>query len=206
MPDARPPSSSVASGPSPEQARMLEYLRSRAAALGPSEVRARIRAAAAELDAQLAVVDEAAARACPRGGNWSIAQVVDHVAQTQIRAADELRHLLAGRRPPAPPVYDALTSGAAAWAPWPELVEGLRSANAELDAVLAGIGVTPPSAGWVRARTILVANRSEPDGTVRPETFAAELDWNEYALVQRLHLLDHRTQVRGLRAALADQA
>ena len=204
MPDDRFPSSSAASGLSPQQTRMLDYLRSRAVALGPSEVRARIRAAAAELDAQLAAVDEATARAYPRGGDWSIAQVVDHLAQTQIRAADELRHLLAGRRPPAPPVYDALTSGAATWAPWAELVEGLRSANAELDAVLAGIGVPSPSAGAVRARTILVANRPEPDGTVRAETFAAELDWKEYALVQRLHLLDHRTQVRGLRAALAD--
>jgi len=204
MPDDRSPSSSAASGLSPQQARMLDYLRSRAVALGPSEVRARIRAAAAELDAQLAAIDEASARAYPRGGDWSIAQVVDHVAQTQIRAADELRHLLAGRRPPAPPVYDALTSGAATWAPWPELVEGLRSANAELDAVLAGIRVPSPSASAVHARTILVANAPEPDGTVRAETFAAELDWKEYALVQRLHLLDHRTQVRGLRAALAD--
>ena len=36
--------------------------------------------------------------------------------------------------------------------------------------------------------------------------FAAELAWQEYALVQRLHLLDHRTQVRKLRAALAAPA
>jgi hypothetical protein len=51
-------------------------------------------------------------------------------------------------------------------------------------------------------RTILLANRRAPDGRVVPETFVAELDWREYALVQRLHLLDHRTQVRNLRAAL----
>jgi hypothetical protein len=31
--------------------------------------------------------------------------------------------------------------------------------------------------------------------------FSAELGWKEYALVQRLHLLDHRNQVRKIRAA-----
>ena len=36
--------------------------------------------------------------------------------------------------------------------------------------------------------------------------FAAELTWAEYALVQRLHFLDHRGQVRALRAALATSA
>ena len=185
---------------------MLDYLRTRADALGPSEIRARVRAAAGELDAQLAAVDESAARTRPRPGDWSVAEVVDHLAQTQIRAVDELRHLLAGRRPPPPPVYEGLTSGAATWAPWEELVDGLRSANAELDAVLAQAGAASTSTGAVRARTILVANRQEPDGAVRPDTFVAELDWKEYALVQRLHLLDHRNQVHGIRVALAGDA
>ena len=52
------------------------------------------------------------------------------------------------------------------------------------------------------ARTILLANRHAPGGRVVPEMFVAELGWREYALVQRLHLLDHRTQVKKLRAAL----
>ncbi len=115
-----------------------------------------------------------------------------------IRSADELRHLLAGRRPPAPPVYDSLVSGAAAWAPWAELLEGVRAADAEFDALLgAATAAEPPATATVRA--ILVVNRPEGE----PEIFAAELGWKEYALVQRLHLLDHRTQVRTLRAAPA---
>jgi hypothetical protein len=194
---------------SAESARMLEYLEGRAAALGPPELRGRVRAAMKELDGALAGVTEAAARAHPLPGEWSIAQVVDHVAQTQIRAADELRHLLAGRRPPAPPVYEALASGAAAWAPWEELLDGLRSANEELDAQLAatiGADETGNPRGGARARTILLANRPAPGGGSVPELFTAELDWKEYALVQRLHLLDHRTQVRRLRAALDAQA
>ncbi|HEV8307454.1 MAG TPA: DinB family protein [Methylomirabilota bacterium] len=187
---------------SPEGARMLEYLTTRAAGLGVVQIRARCRAAVAELDSALAGITEAEARRHPVAGQWSIAEVVDHLAQTTIRVADELRHLLGGRRPPGPPVYEALTSGAAVWAPWPELLEGLRAANEELDHLLAGASGTEP-AGAPTARTILVVNRTGAGGRVTPEVFSAELGWKEYALVQRLHLLDHRTQVRTLRATVA---
>src|SRR5262244_507645 len=142
---------------------MIEYLEGRAAALGAAEIRARVRAAMGELDGALAGVAGDAIRAQPLPGEWSLAQVVDHVAQTQIRAADELRHLLDGRRPPAPPVYEALTSGAATWAPWPELVEGLRSANEEMDAQLAratDAGGAADLGGGATARTVLLANRT----------------------------------------------
>ena len=122
---------------SPESLRMLQYLRERAGALDPMEIHGRVRAAMSELDQALQAVGETEARAHPIEGEWSIAQVVDHIAQTQIRAADELRHLLSGRRPPAPPVYEALTSGAALWAPWAELLDGLCSANDEMSAQLA---------------------------------------------------------------------
>ena len=191
---------------SPESEKMLAYLRERAAALSAEEISGRVRAAMAELDAALAGAGEADARPHLLEGQWSVAQVTDHVAQTQIRATDELRHLLAGRRPPAPPVYEALTSGAAMWAPWPELLDGLRSANEEMMALLNAAGRpdgSPPTSGSATARTILLANRARPDGHVAPEMFVAELPWREYALVQRLHLLDHRTQVKKLRAALA---
>jgi hypothetical protein len=186
-----------------ESQAMIDYLEGRAAALGPREIRHRVRAAMHELDAALDGVGEAEARAHPIEAEWSIAQVVDHVAQTQMRAADELRHLLAGRRPPAPPVYEALTSGAAGWALWEELLDGLRSANEVMDAQLAAamdLPEAPASGAPPTARTILLANRVGPDGTVAAEMFAAELGWRQYALVQRLHLLDHRTQVRKLRA------
>lgn len=188
---------------SPDGVRLLEYLRSRAEALTPVQLRDRVRAAMKELDAALAGLGEPEARRQLIPGEWTIAQVVDHVAQTQIRAADELRHLLAGRRPPAPPVYDALTSGAVHWARWPELVDGLQSANAEFDAVLSTTVGAPAPPGLTTARSVLVVNRTAGEGPVSPEIFVVELGWKAYALVQRLHCLDHRTQVRNLRAALA---
>jgi hypothetical protein len=191
--------------PVPEARRMLDYLKTRAAALTPPELRARVRAAAGELDQALAGAAEADVRRQPLPGEWSLAQIVDHVAQTTARCAEELRHLLAGRRPPAPPVYEALTSGAALWAPWAELLDGLRASNAEYDAVLA-TAATAAAPAVVTARAILIVNREVPDGKAEPLLFSAELDWKEYALVQRLHLLDHRNQARKARAALATGA
>lgn len=189
---------------SPEAVRALEYIRSRADALSPREIRDRTRAAAVQLENALAGVGEAEARGRPFEGKWTIAEVVDHVAQTQIRAVEELRHLLGGRRPPGPPVYDALRSGAAVWAPWAELVAGMHAANAEFVALLSSALTATEllaSDGSPAARTILIVNRTQADGRTTPQLFAAELGWKEYALVQRVHLLDHRLQVNKLRAA-----
>jgi hypothetical protein len=184
---------------SAEAQRMLEHLRSRAASLGTPGIRDRVRAAARELESAIAAVSEAQSRLRPIANKWT---VVDHIAQTQIRGAEELRHLLAGRRPPGPPVYEALRTGAAQWAPWSELVEGLRSANEELNALLASAPESEPAPDAPGVRTVLVVNRSLPGGGTAPQIFITDLDWREYALLQRLHLLDHRTQIKNLRAAL----
>src|SRR6266851_6338104 len=120
---------------SPEAARILEHLQSRAASMAVAGIRDRVRTAARELENAVVGITEADARLRPIANKWTIAEVVDHIAQTQVRGAEELRHLLAGRRPPGPPVYEALRSGAGEWAPWPELMEGLHAANNELVAV-----------------------------------------------------------------------
>lgn len=187
------------------RARTLAYLRTRAAGLDATRIRARVRSAGTEMETALAGLGETEARRPVRPEEWTVAQVVDHVAQSTIRAAEELRHLLAGRRPPAPPVYEGLLSGAAHRVPWSELVEGLREASAELDAVLAEAARRPPADdGAATAATILVAGAPESGGAA--ELFAADLTWKEYALVQRLHFLDHRAQVRRVRAALGAPA
>jgi DinB superfamily len=183
---------------SPERQRAMEYLTERAEAMPGPHVLARFRAAVGEFEAAIDGLDEHTARAILVPGEWTIAQVVDHLAQTTIRNADELRHLLEGRRPPAPPVYEALTSGAAHRVPWEDLTAELAAANAEFTALL-GRAVESEAAPAFTVQTVLVINRTLPDGRVEPEIFDAELGWKGYALTARLHLLDHRTQVRALR-------
>jgi hypothetical protein len=52
----------------------------------------------------------------------------------------------------------------------------------------------------------MVTLRATPDGTTKAQIYFAELPWKEYALLQRLHLLDHRTQVKKLREGIAGLA
>ena len=183
------------------QTRTIDYLRTRAAGLDAPRIRARVRSAGAELVAALAGFGQTEARRPVRPEEWTVAQVVDHVAQSTVRAAEELRHLLAGHRPPGPPVYEGLLSGAAHRVPWSELVEGLREASAALDAVLAeAVHRPPPEDQTATVPTILTTDAPDPGSGA--ELFAAELTWKEYALVQRLHFLDHREQIRRLGAAL----
>jgi len=194
-----------------ESMRMLEYLDERAKTLSPRDISERLKAAALELEGVVASVDEKDARRRPFPGKWHIADVVDHISQTQIRGAEELRHLLSDRRPPGPPVYEALKSGASDWAPWPTLVRGLQDANREMLSVIEIVSAGRGSDNRQHARdgvaaptvcTVLVANCKLQNGQIIPQIFIAELDWRQYALLQRLHLLDHRTQIRKLLKAL----
>src|SRR5580704_8714376 len=142
----------------PESIRMLEYLRTRSQEMSASAIREKIRKAAEELETALESVTAPEARLHPVAGKWSIAEVVDHIAQTQIRGTEELRHLLAGRRPPLPPVYEALRSGAGEWAPWELLVEELRDANRAMIEVLEG-AADSTAAGDPTVRTVMVTLR-----------------------------------------------
>ena len=185
----------------PESIRMLEYLKNRAAELSTAAIRERIRAAAHELENVVANVSPSEARLRPIEGKWTIAEVVDHISQTQIRGCEELRHLLAGRRPPLPPVYEALRSGAGQWAPWETLQDELHTANQAMIELLESAPEQNPPRPTVK--TVMVTLRTLEDGRTGPQIYFAELPWKEYALLQRLHLLDHRTQVKNLRASIA---
>lgn len=185
----------------PESVRMLEYLDKRSREMTAVAIRERIRTAAQELEDAAAAVSADEARLRPVEGKWTIAEVVDHIAQTQIRGTEELRHLLAGRRPPLPPVYEALRSGAGQWAPWELLLDELRDANRAMIDVLEGAAEEIAS-GAPTVKTVMVTLCKRADGSEGPQIYFTELNWKEYALLQRLHLLDHRTQVKKLSALL----
>lgn len=187
----------------PESLRMLDYLRTRASEMSAMAIRSRIHVAAGELENAIATVSASEARLRPFAGKWTIAEVVDHISQTQVRGAEELRHLLAGRRPPLPPVYEALRSGAGQWAPWELLVEELHQANRAMMEVLEAASDHPSDGNAPTVRTVMVALRKLENTSTEPQIFFVELTWKEYALLQRLHLLDHRRQVKELHAAAA---
>ena len=187
----------------PESLRMLDYLRTRASEMSAMAIRSRIHSAAGELEDAIAAVTASEARLRPFAGKWTIAEVVDHISQTRVHRAEELRHLRAGRRPPLPPVYEALRSGAGQWAPWELLVEELHQANRAMIEVLEAASDHPSDGNAPTVRTVMVALRKLENTSTEPQIFFVELTWKEYALLQRLHLLDHRRQVKELHAAAA---
>jgi hypothetical protein len=100
-------------------------------------------------------------------------------------------------------VYEALRSGAGQWAPWDLLVDELRAANRAMrEAMESALDERRPAPAPT-VKTVVVALRKVQDGRKEPQIFFAELNWKEYALLQRLHLLDHRRQIQALRAAIA---
>lgn len=183
---------------------MSDYLKARSAELTAAQICEKVRNAAKELEQNVSAVASELVRLRPIPGKWTIAEVVDHISQTQIRGAEELRHLLAGRRPPLPPVYEALRSGAGEWAPWEMLVQDLHQANQSMVDVLQTGTDAPSSSTSPTVRTVMVALCKQDDGTTKSQIWFQELQWKEYALIQRLHLLDHRTQIKKLVAAASE--
>jgi len=161
-----------------------------------------VAAAFAALEAAVAAVP--AERACRRSieGEWCVQEIVDHLVETHRPGLDELRCLLEGRRPPEPPIPPGLQSRAPLLRPWPALLDELRRVHGDivraLEAVPAGFTTD------ARAPVVLVVNRKGPDGrSAAPFQWVEELDWKAYAIVWRLHAVDHLNQARKVVAALS---
>ncbi len=182
----------------PEQAKAAAHLRDRAARLVPTEIRARVGAAFAGLQTLVEGLSEAEARRRPAPGEWCLQEVVDHLVETQRASVEELASLLRGERPPGPPIPAGLQSGAPLAKPWPELVAELdevnRAALALLDSARSDLATT------VTAPVVMVIEVKRPDGSGGPHSWVEELDWKAYALVFRLHALEHAGQIKTIRA------
>jgi len=178
----------------PEQLKAREYFEQKGTRLPAAQVRERVAAALARLEETLSGVSAADARRRPRPGEWSVHEVVDHLVQTHRPSIDELRDLLAGRRPSGPPIPAGLLSADPLARPWPDLLAELRRLHAEAREVLAR--ATDANALDARAPIIMVINAREPDGREVPVHWIEELDWKAYAVSAfRLHALDHRSQI-----------
>ena len=183
----------------PEQVKAREYLDDKGTRLTAAKVRERVAAGFAALEAFLDGVTEAEAcvRALP--GEWSIQEVADHLVETHRPSLEELHDLLAGRRPPGEPIPAGLQSRDPLARPWPELLDELKRLQAE---VVAALGEAPDRLNEARAPVVMVINVKEPDGREKPLHWIEELDWKAYAIVFRLHVLDHLNQAKKVLKAI----
>ena len=180
--------------------RVRDYLRDNGTQAPTALIRRRVATAFDNLEKCLRAVDadRAARRTWP--AEWSLHEIADHVVETHRPSRDELRDLLAGRRPAGPPIPAALQSKDPLARPWPAMLDDLACVHAE---IVADLGAAPDD--WptdVQARVVVVMNAEGTDGAIVPLTWEDEIDWKAYAVFLRLHAIDHLNQARKVIAAL----
>jgi len=185
----------------PEQIKAMEYLRDKGTRLAAPQVHERVAAGFAALESFLDGITEAEARVRALPGEWSIQEVADHLVETHRPSLEELRDLLAGRRPPGEPIPAGLQSRDPLARPWTELLGELKRLQAE---IVAALGAAPDRLNDARAPIVMVINVKEPDGRETPLHWIEELDWKAYAIIFRLHVLDHLGQARKVLRAVRE--
>lgn len=183
----------------PEQVKAKEYLEQQGSRRSAAQISERVAAGFHALEEFLDGVSEADARARPMAEEWTIQEVVDHLVETHRPSVVELRELLANRRPTGGPIPAALQSAHPMARRWTDLLNDLTRVQAEAVEAVAAAPDTPTDA---RAPVVMVINVKEADGREAPLHWIEELDWKAYAIVFRLHVLDHLGQARKVLRAI----
>jgi hypothetical protein len=182
----------------PEQVKAREYLHRKGTLLPAALIRERVGAAFTAMEALLDGVTEGEARTPVQAGEWTIQEVVDHLVETHRPSLDELEDLLGGRRPTAGPIPASLLSPDPMGRRFGDLVGDLRAVHAR---ILGALAAAPDRMTDVRAPVVMVINVREPDGREVPLSWIEELDWKAYAVIFRLHELDHLNQAKKILTA-----
>ncbi|HEV8534042.1 MAG TPA: DinB family protein [Methylomirabilota bacterium] len=183
----------------PEQVKAKEYLEQQGGRRSAVQIQERVAAAFTAIEEFLDGVSEKEARSGAIPEEWTIQEVADHLVETHRPSITELRELLAGHRPSHGPIPAALQSSDPMSRPWPDLLNELKRVQAEAVEVLATAPDRPTEA---RAPVVMVINVKEADGREQPLHWIEELDWKAYAIIFRLHVLDHLNQAKKVLKAL----
>ena len=181
------------------RAKARDYLRTKGTETAAGVVVDRVRGALAALETCLGAVPAERAAVRTLDGEWSVQEITDHLLETHRPLLDELRCLLAGRRPPGEPVPASLQSKAALLRPWPWLLRDLKQVHQDIVATLSVVPASVTSDAL--APVVMVINVPGPDGRPVPYEWVEDLDWKAYAIVLRLHTVDHLNQAKKVLAA-----
>ena len=182
------------------RAKARAYLKARGTETPAPVVLARVRSALTALDACFAAVPPERAGLRTLEGEWSVQEIADHLLETHRPLLDELHCLLAGRRPPGEPIPASLQSKAPRLRPWRWLLRDLERLHQDLVATLAA--VPADFATDARVPVVMVINVHGPDGATVPYEWVEEIDWKAYAIVLRLHAVDHLNQAKQVLGAV----
>jgi len=182
------------------KAKAREYFETRGRLASAASIHERIADAFGALESFLDPISPGTAARAGIPGEWTIQEIVDHLVETHRPGLDELWCLLAGRRPPGEPIPPSLSSKSPLHRPWPWLRAELDRIHGE---ILRTLGSVPPDfATGARAPIVMVVNVPDERGAIVPLHWVEDLDWKAYAIVWRLHVIDHLKQARKVQAAL----
>ena len=182
------------------KAKAREYFKMKGTLVASSVIHERIADAFGALDAFLAPISAATASRVAAPAEWTIQEIVDHLVETHRPGLDELWCLLAGRRPPGEAIPAGLQSKSPLDRPWPWLRAELDRIHGE---ILRTIAAVPASfVTEARAPIVIVVNAPDEHGRVVPLHWVEDLDWKAYAIVWRLHVIDHLKQARKVLAGI----
>ena len=184
----------------PEQQQAIDYAWRAGSEKPLDSIRSRIVATFAEMEAELAEVEEEAARRKPAEGIWSVQEVVDHLVESHRPAVRELESMIAGRSPDGEPIPAGIQSADPMAPPSVETQAALAKVHADLLAALDHASDDTPLSA--RAKIVMVVKCADDDGALRPVHWVQAFDWKAYAIFLRAHTLEHLRQVRRISSAL----
>ena len=183
------------------RAKAREYLKARGTLQPAAVIRARVADAFESFDRLVAPLRSAMVSRRAILEEWTVQEIVDHLVETHRPGLDELRCLLAGRRPPGGPISASLQSKAPLLRPWQGLLDELRRIHGGILAVLESVPADFTTDAT--APLVMVINVEAAPGRVTPLEWVEELDWKAYAITWRLHVIDHLNQARKVLAKCA---
>jgi hypothetical protein len=182
------------------KAKARDYFRTKGTLVPVAEIQARLADAFGSLEALVGPISAGVAARTGIAGEWTIQEIVDHLVETHRPGLDELWCLLAGRRPPGEPIPAGLQSKSPHDRPWPWLRAELDRIHGE---ILRTLAAAPADfATDARAPIVMVVNVPDESGRIVPLHWVEDLDWKAYAIVWRLHVIDHLKQAKKVLAAL----
>lgn len=168
----------------PEQSQALDYLRRKGTEAPLERLREHVAATFRDIEALLDSVPPGLRALRPGLSRWSVQEIVDHLVESHRPAVEQLREMVAGRRPTTGAIPAHLQSVAPLDRPWEDLVEDLKGIHRALLSLLdeasdgTSLGVTAP--------VVMVVQSIE---------WEQELDWKAYVQAYRGHTAQHRAQI-----------
>jgi hypothetical protein len=177
----------------PEQIQALSYIRAQGTEAPLAKIRGRAAETFAALEALLDGVTAEQARRRPQPGKWSVHEIVDHLIESDRPGLAELSDLLDGISSTRGPIPAGLLSEDPFARPFPQLVATLKSIHRDFLAILDEADDSIPLDA--RAPVVMVLKVAQEDGTHAPIHWNQDFDWKAYALIVRMHTLEHKHQI-----------